>query len=62
MESNKQRLPYLEIKLSPRQPQQGNWKVYRLPGKGFSEDNMKNEANFSELSASSQHLGETCLL
>jgi len=33
MESNKQRLPYLEIKFSPRQLQCGDCKVYRLPGK-----------------------------
>lgn len=58
MESNKQRLLYLEIKFSPRQLQCGDWKVYRLPGKGFSEDTVRNKAGFSELSASSQNLGK----
>lgn len=52
----------MEIKFSVKQLQCGSWKVYRLPGKCFSEGKVKNKAGFSELSASSQHLGETYLL
>lgn len=62
MESNKQRLLYFEIKFSPGQLQCGEWKVYRLPGKCFSEDTVRNKAGFSELSASSQNLGEMYFL